>query len=71
LLQEGEHYSRFWAEKKKAKVAAIRSPMTYFSELNILNIKNDSEIEKWYKYLNVGTIFNVFGTDMMRMSGAD
>jgi hypothetical protein len=71
LLQEGEQYSKFWVDKEKLKIAAIRSPMTYFSELNILNIKNNPEIEKWYKYLNVGTIFNVFGTDMMRMSGAD
>ena len=71
LLKEGEHYSKFWADKGKTKVASIRSPMTYFSELNLLNIKNNSEIQNWYKYLNVGTIFNVFGMDMMRMSGAD
>jgi len=71
LLQKEEHYSKFWADKGKTKISAIRSPMTYFSENNILNIKNNSEIKEWYKYLNVGTIFNVFGTDMMRMSGAD
>lgn len=71
ILKEGEHYSKFWADRLKDKIAAIRSPMTYFSELNLLNIKNDAKIQKWYKYLNIGTIFNVFGTDMMRMSGAD
>jgi len=71
LLQEGEHYSKFWVDKEKIKIASIRSPMTYFSELNLLKIKDNQEIKEWYKYLNVGTVFNIFGTDMMRMSGAD
>jgi hypothetical protein len=71
MLQEGESYSAYWNEKKISKVSAIRSPMTFRSENNILNLKNNKELSYWYQYLNSGIVFNAFGTDMMRMSGAD
>jgi len=71
LLKDGQHYSAYWKEKGKSLVSAIRSPMTYFSENNILHLQNNDELSYWYKYLNTGIIFNAYGTDLMRMSGAD
>jgi len=71
LLKEGQHYSHYWNEKNKNVVSAIRSPMTYYSENNLLNLQNNEKLNYWYKYLNTGIVFNVFGTDAMRMSGSD
>lgn len=71
LLKEGQHYSQYWNKRKIKKVSAFRSPVTYFSENNILNLQNTEEMNYWYCYLNSGIVFNVFGNDMMKMSGAD
>jgi hypothetical protein len=45
--------------------------MTFRSENNLLNLKNNEELSYWYKYLNSGIIFNAFGIDMMKMAGGD
>jgi hypothetical protein len=71
LLKESQHYSHYWNEKNKNVVSAIRSPMTYYSENNLLNLQNNEKLNYWYKYLTTGIVFNVFGTDAMRMSGSD
>jgi hypothetical protein len=71
LLKEGESYSAYWNEKKVSEVSAIRSPMTFRSENNLLNLKNSEELNYWYKYLNSGIVFNAFGIDMMKMAGGD
>ena len=71
LLGNEQHYSSYWNKYDQKQVAALRSPMTWRSEVNILNLQNNSEMKKWYKYLYSGIIFNVYGTDCLRMSGAD
>ena len=71
LLREGQHYSQYWNKRKIKKVSAFRSPVTYFSENNILDLQNTEEMNYWYCYLNSGIVFNVFGNDMMKMSGSD
>lgn len=71
ILPEGKSYSKYWLDQNKNVVSAIRSPMTYYSENNLLQLVNTEDTQYWYKYLNTGIIFNAFGTDMMRMSGAD
>lgn len=71
LLKEGEHYSSYWNNKEITEVAALRSPMTWRSEVNVLNLQNNETIQKWYEYLYSGIVFNVFGNDCLKMSGAD
>jgi len=72
LLNEWEHYSGFWNKRNVSKVAAMRAPLTWRSEVNTLNFVDNDNTDKWYKYLQNGcTIYNVHGTDMMLHADAD
>lgn len=71
LLDEGEHYSNFWNTRDVKRVDGCRSPLVDFSEHNILNLKKNELTEKWFRYLNTGVIFNVWGMDMVIHSDAD
>lgn len=71
LLNEHEHYSRFWNERNVKKVDACRSPMVDFHEHNILNLTKSEKTEKWFKYQNSGIIYNVWGVDTIRHSDSD
>jgi len=71
LLGRGEHYSRYWLDRNTYKIAGMRSPLTWRSEIDILNLKENDEMRKWYKYLNCCCIFNVNGVDMALLGGAD
>jgi hypothetical protein len=71
LLKEGEHYSNYWNNKKIKKVSACRSPLTHYTENNILNLQQSKELDYWYRYLRSGIIYNVHGTDTLRHGGSD
>jgi len=71
LLNRNEHYNKYWLDKGVNKIAGMRSPLVWRSEVNILNLKNNDDIEKWYKYLNNCCVFNVHGMDMAILGGAD
>lgn len=70
-LKEFEHYSHFWNEKGKTDVVAMRSPLTWRSEVNKLNLKNNELTEKWFKYLTSGIVYNVWGCDCMIHADSD
>lgn len=71
LLKDKEHYSKYWNDKGIIEVDAMRSPLTYRSEHNILNFKKNDEIEYWYKHLDSGIIYNVHGDDIIRHADSD
>lgn len=71
LLKEGEHYSYFWNKRDIKTVDAMRSPLTHYSEHNLLNLQNNTEIEEWYKYIKTGIIFNTFGLDCVLHADSD
>lgn len=71
LLNEFEHYSYYWLNKNETQVCALRSPMTWRSEINILNLKRNADIDYWYQYINSGIILNVWGYDNMLFAGSD
>lgn len=72
LLDEWQHYSGFWNKRNVSKVAAMRAPLTWRSEVNVLNLVDNDETDKWYKHLQNGcTIYDVHGTDMMLHADAD
>ncbi|RYI30593.1 hypothetical protein EVU96_09260 [Bacillus infantis] len=71
LLNEHEHYSRFWNEREVKKVDACRSPMVDFHEHNILNFKTSDDTEEWFKYQDSGIIYNIWGVDTIRHSDSD
>lgn len=71
LLKEGQHYSDFWNKRNVKKVDAMRSPLTHYSEHNILNLQNTEEMKEWYKYITTGIIFNTFGLDCVQHADSD
>lgn len=71
LLQDKQHYSNFWNNKKVKQVDAMRSPLTHISEHNILNLQDNEEVNKWYKYNYTGIIYNVWGDDVIRHADSD
>jgi len=65
LLSEKTYYSNFWNNRGVKKVAAMRAPLTHQSEVNILYLKNNRDLRKWYKYIFTGIIYPVDGVDCM------
>lgn len=71
LLKEREFYSNYWNNHNVEKVAAMRSPLTHYSEVNILDLKRTKEMDYWYKYINTGVVYNIFDNSVMLHSGSD
>ena len=71
LLKRGEHYNKYWLSKKENVLAAMRAPLTWKSEVNILNLKTNEKIKEWYQYLDNCVVYNVFGNDTLRQSDND
>lgn len=71
LLNEFEHYSDYWNNKEVSTVDAMRSPLTWKSEHNILHLQNEAIQNEWYQYLQGCIIYNVWGTDCMRHADGD
>ena len=71
LLARNEHYNKYWIDKKEKKIASMRAPLTWRSEVNILNFKNNTETRDWYRYLDCCLINNVHGCDHMNWGGSD
>lgn len=71
LLQEGEHYSRYWNVRGRTNGVGMRSPLTWRSEVNPLKFICNDQTEEWYKYLGSGTIYNVWGCDCMLHADSD
>lgn len=66
LLKEHEHYSQYWNNRNISKVVAMRAPLTFRSEANILYLQNNDKVNEWYKYLYSGIVHNIWGTDCMK-----
>jgi hypothetical protein len=71
LLQINQHYANYWLKKNVVKVAALRAPLTWRSEINILNLIANEKTQKWYKYIKTGIIYNVHGFDNMLQADSD
>jgi hypothetical protein len=71
LLAENEHYCHYWNEKGVTKVASGRSPLTWKSEMNILNLKNNAQLDSWFGHIHSGVVFNIHGIDTMLMADGD
>ena len=71
LLNRNEHFSHYWNQRGVKEVAAMRAPLTWRSEVNLLNLQNNEETKEWYKYQTDTIIYNVFGVDCMLHAGSD
>ena len=71
LLKGGELYSDFWNKREVSVVDCMRSPMTHFSEHYVMNVVNNEQMAKWYKYSYSGIIVNTHDEHTMRFAGSD
>lgn len=71
LLDRGQHYNKFYADKGVDRAVSMRAPLTWRSEVNPLKITTNKNIEEWYEYITTGTVLNVHGTDCMLMADSD
>lgn len=71
LLKEQEFYSQYWNKKGITVVDAMRSPLTHTSEHNIINIVENDEMNKWFKYYYTGMVANCKDDHTLRFSGSD
>lgn len=71
LLEENEYYCNYWNKKNIKTVIGLRSPLTFKSEVNLLNLKNNEILKKWYGNISSGVIYNVHGVDCMLHGGSD
>lgn len=70
-LKDGEYYSAFWNDRNVSEVVAMRSPLTWRSEVNKLLLVKNELTEKWFKYLTSGIIYNVWGCDCIIHADSD
>ena len=71
LLNRNEHYSQYWVKRNVEKVVAMRAPLTWRSEVNILNMKSNKDTNYWYRYITSGVIYNIHGVDTMLAADSD
>lgn len=71
LLKEGEHYSAYWNKLGVNKVDACRSPLTHYSEHNILSLVSSKDMENFYRFQTTGIIYPTFGVDTVIHADSD
>jgi len=71
LLKDKEHYSNYWNKFNISQVAACRAPLTFISEINLLNFKDTKDTQEWYKYLYTGIVYNCKGIDVLLHADSD
>lgn len=71
LLEEFEFYAHFWSEKGIKEIIGMRSPLTWRAEVNKLTLKHSEEMNKWYKYIPNGVVYNIWGLDRETHSSMD
>ena len=71
LLGENQHYSAYWNNRNIDTVAAMRAPLTWRSEVNILHLQNNEKLNQWYSHIYSGIIYNVHGYDNMLQADSD
>ena len=71
LLRAGECYHKYWSDKGVPEVIAFRAPMTSHENVCKLNIVDNVETLKWFKYITTCCILNGWDTTAIRCNGAD
>jgi len=71
ILGKGEHFAHYWNKKKIKNVAACRPPLTWRSEINILNLIKNEDTNHWFQYLHSGIVYNIHGVDTMLHADSD
>lgn len=72
LLPANHVYSNFWNKRGiEGEVCLLRSPLTHYSEVNVQNLANTAEMQKWYKYIYSGIIYNIYDISVVKHADSD
>lgn len=71
LLQKGQFYSQYWNNRGTKQVDCMRSPLTHFSEHYVVDLIDNEQTSKWFKYSYSGIIVNVHDEHTMHFAGSD
>ncbi len=71
ILKSGEFYSKSWLDKGVNKIVSYRAPMTVHNNIKIMNLVDNDEVRKWFKYINTCLVINAWDTTMEAMNGED
>jgi len=72
LLKSGEIYSNFWNSRTSSKdICLMRSPLTHYSEGNICSLKNNKNLNDWYKHIYSGIVYSVYDISVVKHADGD
>lgn len=71
LLPRDTCYCKYWQDRQAKTCAVLRSPLTWKSEVDILQLPNTYEMQDWYSYITSGVVMNVHGLDCNLLGGND
>ncbi len=72
ILKSGEVYSNFWNKRNvNGEICLMRSPLTHYSEINIEKVATNEDMEKWYKYIYSGIIYNIYDISVVKHADSD
>ena len=65
-------YSNFWNQRNiSGEICLLRSPLTHYSEVNVEKLINTEEMQKWYKYIYSGIIYNIYDISVVKHADSD
>ena len=72
LLPANHVYGNFWNKRGvSGEVCLLRSPLTHYSEVNVQELSNTEEMQKWYKYIYSGIIYNIYDISVVKHADSD
>ena len=71
ILKAGECYHKYWSDKGVPEVIAFRAPMTSHENVCKLNVVDNEDTQKWFKYITTCCMLNGWDTTAIRCNGAD
>ncbi len=71
LLKAGECYHKYWSDRNVNEVIAFRAPMTSHENVCKLNVVDNDDTRKWFRYITTCCMLNGWDTTAIRCNGAD
>lgn len=72
LLPANHVYGNFWNERDiTGEVCLLRSPLTHYSEVNVQELANTTEMQRWYKHIYSGIIYNIYDISVVKHADSD
>ena len=71
LLRRGQVYSKKWLDNGSEKIVCFRAPMSVHSNIRVMNVVTNDDMNYWYKYMSTVNILNCHDSTTAALNGAD